>query len=124
MDVEGIKETAISLTNADRLKDKFSYVDAERRGFSAQEQDGTLTESDRTGGERERPHHEFVKGAMSSSKKTPEELLEDGTITQIQYDAYKSWKSENDRKERERRASINARFNQDPPPPNYSKGDL
>lgn len=124
MDVEGIKETAISLTNADRLKDKFSYVDTERRGFSAQEQDGTLTESDRTGGERERPHHEFVRGAMSSSKKTPEELLEDGTITQIQYDAYKSWKSENDRKERERRASINARFNQDPPPPNYSKGDL
>ena len=42
---------------------------------------------------------------MSSSKKTPEELLEDGTIDQTQYDAYKSWLRNEKKKERERRAS-------------------
>ena len=45
--------------------------------------------------------HEFVRGAMSSSKKTPEELKEDGTITQEQYDAYKSWLRNEKKKEQE-----------------------
>ena len=44
---------------------------------------------------------------MTSSKKTPEELKEDGTITQEQYDAYKSWLRNEKKKEQERRDSLN-----------------
>ena len=109
MDVESVKETAISLQNADRLKTQFSYVDEDRKGFTSLTQDGVVSESDRDkpGYAYEKPHHEFVRGAMTSSKKTPEELKEDGTITQEQYDAYKSWLRNEKKKEQERRDSLN-----------------
>ncbi len=93
IDVEGIKETAISLTNLDRQKDKFSYVDGFRNTRSAQKQDGVDTESDQEAQEQKNRDHKFVEGALANGVnkgKTPEDLLKEKRITQEQYDAYKS----------------------------------
>lgn len=95
IDVEGIKETAISLTNIDRQKDKFSYVDGFRNTRSAQKQDGVNTESDdSTPVNRD---HKAVEGALAAGVnkgKTVEDLLKEGRITQAEYDAYISKQNE------------------------------
>lgn len=118
MDIMGVKETAISLTSLDRAKmakdGKFGYVDEDRKGFSAQKQDGVKTDSDREGEQRtfETPAHMAVKGALAGAnaglepgdeKATPESLKENGDITQEQYDAYISYIKEQEQLEKSRR---------------------
>ena len=105
MDIMGVKETAISLNNMERQLSQFSYVDEERKGFTAKKQDGVVTDGDREGnkGAYEKPHYANVQGQMDSSEKTAEELLEAGDITKEQYDSWVDWNEKEKKKEQERR---------------------
>ena len=90
MDVESVKETAISLNNLDRAKSKFSYVDETRRGFAARNQDGVATESDFDNNKNDTDYRvvEGVYTAEENKDKSVGQLLQEGKITQAQHDSY------------------------------------
>tara|TARA_Y100000389_G_scaffold203355_1_gene251527 strand:+ start:1249 stop:4104 length:2856 start_codon:yes stop_codon:yes gene_type:complete len=96
MDMTAIKETAISLKNIDRTKSQFSYVDENRRGFSAMEQDGYKRDED--GNLFERPEWAYVQGLLDNGNqgKTLDELIENNAISSEQKDAYLSYIKERD----------------------------
>jgi len=96
MDMTAIKETAISLKNIDRTNSQFSYVDENRKGFSAMEQDGYKRDED--GNLFERPEWAYVQGLLDNGNrgKTVDELMTNGAITAEQKDAYLSYIKERD----------------------------
>lgn len=93
MDMTAIKETAISLKNIDRTRSQFSYVDEDRRGFAAMEQDGYKRDED--GNFEYNPMHMRVQGLLDNGNQgtTVQELLDNKMITSEEADAYKSWKA-------------------------------
>ena len=93
MDMTAIKETAISLKNIDRTKSQFSYVDEDRRGFTAMEQDGY--KRDEEGNFDYNPIHMKVQGLLDNGNQgtTVDELLKNKMITSEEKDAYLSWKA-------------------------------
>jgi len=105
MDIMGVKETAISLNNMERQLSQFSYVDEERKGFTAKKQDGVVTDGDREGnkGSYEKPHYANVQGQMDASGRTADQLLVSGDITREQYDSWVDWNEKEKKKEEERR---------------------
>lgn len=104
MDIMGVKETAISLNNMERQLSQFSYVDEDRKGFTAKKQDGVVTDSDREGeGFLPNTDYAHVQGEMTSSGKTAKELLDSGEITREQYDSWLDWNEKEKKKEEERR---------------------
>lgn len=93
MDMTAIKETAISLKNIDRTRSQFSYVDEDRRGFAAMEQDGYKRDED--GNFEYNPMHMRVQGLLDNGNQgtTVQELLDNKMITSEEAEAYKSWKA-------------------------------
>ena len=91
VDITGVKETAINLNKLTRMG-QFSYIDENRTGLTARDQDDVLTEEEfnnRYGSQNHGAY--FVRGMVRSSDKTATELHDAGKITSAQLTAYKNW---------------------------------
>jgi hypothetical protein len=91
VDITGVKETAINLNKLTRLNN-FKYIDENRTGLTARDQDDVLTEEEfnnRYGSQNHGAY--FVRGMVRSSDKTATELHNAGKITSAQLTAYKNW---------------------------------
>ena len=104
IDIESVKETAISLSNLARAEGKFGFQvsQGELRKRAEASGAGSYTSSD--GFKIGNQDHEFVKGKLAQSQnkgKTAEDLLGEGQIDQAEYDAYKAHLKEEKRKKDE-----------------------
>ena len=104
IDIESVKETAISLSNLARRDGNFEYSvsQGELRKRAEDSGAGSYTSSD--GFKIGNQDHEFVKGKMAQSQnkgKSAEDLLGEGQISQAEYDAYKAYEKEEKRKKDE-----------------------
>ena len=104
IDIESVKETAISLSNLARVEGKFGFEvsQGELRKRAEASGAGSYTSSD--GFKIGNQDHEFVKGKMAQSQnngKSAEDLLGEGQISQAEYDAYKAYEKEEKQKKDE-----------------------